>query len=301
MRRFSLASAGALLTIRLCGCSAFGTEESTGAGAESGADAGSDAIDPLTGSPSALTFAIDPVEMVYVPQKGAVTIKVRGRRNPRWTSPVLLRVTGLREDVSAAEVTIPKESSETELTLSALASGAQGPTPSATLEAVDAYNPTFVLSTAKLAVFVKGLPGAIDMTFGMQGIRSPIFGVTDPYSSMQIAATLDDHILLAGTCALPPSNYCLARLSADGTFDSTYGDGGIRSYLFPGLAVAIQPDDKLLIAGGTTSPQIGRVDASGVPDPSFGDGSAGTGSRLAVPYWPAQHRELSNPVPPQIW
>jgi uncharacterized delta-60 repeat protein len=73
------------------------------------------------------------------------------------------------------------------------------------------------------------------------------------------------------------------RLEADGRPDPTFGAGGVSTLdLTPGADFAqrvfVQPDGKLLVsgrvdaAGGFVRLGLARVDASGVPDPTFGDG-----------------------------
>ena len=85
----------------------------------------------------------------------------------------------------------------------------------------------------------------------------------------------------------------VVRVDANGALDETFGDGGIV-VVHTGLdnpigrAVLIQPDGKIVIGGGGRQPRkerkgrnwwitnnigfIARLDASGDPDPTFGDG-----------------------------
>jgi uncharacterized delta-60 repeat protein len=75
----------------------------------------------------------------------------------------------------------------------------------------------------------------------------------------------------------------VARLNADGTRDSTFGDNGVTVFPLPGddtwgvaLALHVQPDGKVLAAGtggsGTGAPSIVRLLPDGTPDPLFGTG-----------------------------
>jgi hypothetical protein len=87
---------------------------------------------------------------------------------------------------------------------------------------VDAFDPSNVLSTTNLDVFVRGLPGALDTTFATQGIRTPIFGNLDQTKPIDMVLASDDRILVGGACNSPPSNYyfdgstCLGRIAAHG-------------------------------------------------------------------------------------
>ena len=76
----------------------------------------------------------------------------------------------------------------------------------------------------------------------------------------------------------------LARLEANGTFDSTFGSGGklIISTARIGHGLALQADGKLLLAGGTlgfpSSFALMRLNTDGSYDSSFGNGGAVTAS-----------------------
>lgn len=72
----------------------------------------------------------------------------------------------------------------------------------------------------------------------------------------------------------------VVRLNANGTFDTTFGDGGKALIdLSPGVGqwevkVALQSDGKVVLAGNQQGDWgIARLTSSGQPDTSFGDGS----------------------------
>ena len=76
----------------------------------------------------------------------------------------------------------------------------------------------------------------------------------------------------------------MVRLNPDGSLDETFGVQGIqRTNFFPGssdlgTAVAVLPDDKIIVAGSTGRPAFGRQIAlacytvDGSLDSSFGQG-----------------------------
>jgi len=136
-----------------------------------------------------------------------------------------------------------------------------------------------------------GIDGALDPAFGDGGKVLVQFGTGDsPMSSVAaIALQPDGKILAGGTATGAP--YLLARLTASGSFDPLFGDGGVVALarrdltggetLDPGgvTAVAIQPDGKILTGGGAghddccSAGLVARLGGlTGAPDPLFGDG-----------------------------
>jgi uncharacterized delta-60 repeat protein len=82
--------------------------------------------------------------------------------------------------------------------------------------------------------------------------------------------------------------FALARYDADGTLDSTCGSGGKVLTRFPAslgdaaLAVSLQPDGKIVVAGGSGASEsssafsLARYDSNGTLDASFGTGGTVT-------------------------
>ncbi len=139
--------------------------------------------------------------------------------------------------------------------------------------------------------------GAIDPTFGVG--EQPVFydlGDGSSRGAMDMAVQPDGRIVMGGSSSLDGgSNHdaTLARFTAQGLPDTTFGTGGVqRLDLGPGNAivqsVALQADGKILAAGGhdadpshqpgqTTGyvPRtsfLARFDVDGSLDPSFGAG-----------------------------
>lgn len=119
--------------------------------------------------------------------------------------------------------------------------------------------------------------GALDASFGSLGkVTSELLG---PGNAVALHA--DDRIVVIG------EDY-LARFDRDGRLDPSFGVGGVvRLGLRPGspreeaLDIAVQPDDKIVVAG---SLRVGdyahmaalRFNADGSPDASFGTGGRAT-------------------------
>jgi len=132
--------------------------------------------------------------------------------------------------------------------------------------------------------------GSLDTTFGNNGITMTDFGPDDD-QAYGIALQSDGKIVVAGRKGIQfypadqrKGNVALARYTADGALDTTFGVGGkvindfgqgLESYA---IAVMIQPDDKIVIAG-TSSYEflVARYSSNGALDMSF----SGNGYALA--------------------
>lgn len=143
--------------------------------------------------------------------------------------------------------------------------------------------------------------GAPDLSFGTNGLASAVVGNGGTLTA-RVLALPDGRVVLGGDCEYGPVGstsvgMALVRFRADGTLDPTFGDLGTVILPFgtisEGLAVARQPDGRVLIAGLTLPSSTGnfrmavvRVDTTGVPDPTFGSGGyfscvVGTGNAIA--------------------
>jgi uncharacterized delta-60 repeat protein len=132
--------------------------------------------------------------------------------------------------------------------------------------------------------------GTLDGSFGTGGLV-----ITDIIQSiLDLALQPDGKIVAAGYGS---DDWALARYHPDGSPDATFGVGGKVSTDWGGsdaiFSAAVQPDGKIVVAGDSlsyTAPftakfMLGRYDAAGVLDGSFGDGGSvttdfgGTGQR----------------------
>src|SRR5262249_45177275 len=119
------------------------------------------------------------------------------------------------------------------------------------------------------------LDGALDASFGSGG--KVVTRFPERAEASAVALTPAGKIVTLGTASLDVMpKFALARYNADGTLDTSFGANGIvlnatrRSF---GLAVAVQPDNKIVIAGEDRDSQnfaVFRYNANGSADTTFG-------------------------------
>jgi uncharacterized delta-60 repeat protein len=144
-------------------------------------------------------------------------------------------------------------------------------------------------STAHSLLVMRYLPnGALDITFSGDGIATlahPQFDI----GGNGVAIQADGKIVVAGWIATSPRSFLLARVTATGELDTSFGSGGfvITDWDFDddsAEAVLVQPDGKIVACGrGRFSGFIGsdydfavaRYNSNGSLDTTFdGDGKA---------------------------
>jgi len=129
--------------------------------------------------------------------------------------------------------------------------------------------------------------GALDTTFGSGGKVVVNASLTRDHISA-LALQSDGRIVAAGFAdnpSLPASDagdFAVARFTAGGALDTTFGVAGITTVDFIGKndfanTLLIQPDGTILAAGAMTSPYLQkialvRLTAAGMLDPGFGTG-----------------------------
>jgi uncharacterized delta-60 repeat protein len=127
--------------------------------------------------------------------------------------------------------------------------------------------------------------GSFDSSFGIGGMETG--------DALGCAYSLliqpDGAIILAGTTTVDPSStyndFCLLRFASNGRLDTSFGtSGGVWTDFFgesdAALAVALQPDGKILAAGfaerssgsGNIDFALARYHSDGSPDSTFGSG-----------------------------
>jgi uncharacterized delta-60 repeat protein len=128
--------------------------------------------------------------------------------------------------------------------------------------------------------------GSTDTSFGTVGVARALPFDASRCGGSAFALQQDEKILLGGGCVkgsgASQTNFSvLERFNANGSLDSTFGTGGAAVLAEPPAAIALQPDGKIVVAGGGT---VSRYNTSGSIDPSFGIfGSMGAlGSVAAV-------------------
>lgn len=134
-------------------------------------------------------------------------------------------------------------------------------------------------------------PGALDLTFGGIGYTTTDFSTSDEVG-YSIDIQYNGKIIIVG---VKGSDIALTRYDSNGILDATFGTGGkvttsIGTYSAIGYSVKMQPDGKIVVAGGAMNAAgsnwdfaILRYDTSGVLDNTFGVGgkvitSVSTGS-----------------------
>ncbi|HEY2714303.1 MAG TPA: delta-60 repeat domain-containing protein [Chthoniobacterales bacterium] len=138
----------------------------------------------------------------------------------------------------------------------------------------------FLFSTTAFAA-----PGNLDVTFGQSGeVTTDFKGSNDIANAAALQP--DGKIVTAGIRFVGSSavtgDFLVARYNADGTIDRTFGQGGRVTTDFgmteSASAVAIQPDGKIVVAGGTYPgfPFLGfyalsRYNSNGSLDTTFGN------------------------------
>ena len=125
--------------------------------------------------------------------------------------------------------------------------------------------------------------GALDTTFDGDGKQTVSFGGTADVANV-LAIAPDDKVVLGGyTSTGSQATFAVARLTTSGALDTTFDSDGRQTASFGGadvaLAIAVQPDGKVILAGyNRTSPttsdfEVARFTAGGALDTTFsGDG-----------------------------
>ena len=126
-------------------------------------------------------------------------------------------------------------------------------------------------------------PGSPDLTFGNSGI---VITNMDTFSITGNAMELSNSKIIVGGYSSHGSStdedFVIIKYNSDGTLDNTFGTGGkvrtpISSYSDRALAMAVQTDGKIILAGNTTSYSpttisftIVRYNINGTLDNTFG-------------------------------
>ena len=145
-----------------------------------------------------------------------------------------------------------------------------------------------VIVAGGLPALASAAPGDLDVSFSGDGKQTTDFGGADLASAVAVQA--DGKLVVAGTS---DGNFALARYGVDGALDPSFsGDGLVTTDIGgtdDGQGVVIQPDGKIVVAGGSEGNfALARYTTGGGLDPSFsGDGCDDRPSALktARPRW----------------
>src|SRR5881227_1639044 len=152
--------------------------------------------------------------------------------------------------------------------------------------------PAFVIAAIVLAWFVnpqvaRAAAGDLDPTFGIGGmVTTDLNHSTDIANAVALQA--DGKLVVVGQAYkqndFSDEDFVVTRYNPDGTLDTTFGSGGRVRTDFPGLAavpsaVVIQPDGRIVVAGGAFplftflgNFELVRYNPNGSLDRSFGNG-----------------------------
>jgi uncharacterized delta-60 repeat protein len=114
--------------------------------------------------------------------------------------------------------------------------------------------------------------GSLDPTFGTGGKATTNFAE----SANGLARQPDGRIVAVGSTSTV--NFALARYTPSGSLDPTFGLGGtvltgiVNGFQASAVAVTLQPDGKIVVAGQAQGFALARYTPNGVLDPTFGSG-----------------------------
>lgn len=124
-----------------------------------------------------------------------------------------------------------------------------------------------------IAVMRFNTDGSLDTTFNGTGILKIGFPSSDE-EAYSVVVQPDGKIIVGGSQKISKYNYLIARLNTDGTFDTSFGNGGMtitQADVSANIvtAAALQSNGKILAAGRG---HVARYNTNGVLDTSFGIG-----------------------------
>ncbi|HLG69957.1 MAG TPA: hypothetical protein VK009_05975 [Chloroflexota bacterium] len=126
--------------------------------------------------------------------------------------------------------------------------------------------------------------GSLDPTFGNGGLVTSIFGgAFAPVAAQGLVLQPDGKLVTVGwvLATSGPVGFALARYTADGHLDGTFGSGGWVTSTSQGIAQALvlQSDGKLVVSGRGA---LARYTADGQLDSTFGTGGRATAASAGV-------------------
>jgi len=261
--------------------------EKKDAGSDSAApDGGNDATaDGSDGSPTdaalgdfSISSAPGPVTLT-VGNSNEVTVSVA--RTNGSSESLVVSAEGLPPGVTSTSAIAGANDASVTLTLTATLAALQG---SKDITVAATGVSSGLTRNATTSLFVRGRPGSLDTTFGKQGYVEAHAGGVDSYSR-DLSIGADDTIVLVGWVgvgpvgATTPNGTALAKLTPDGTPDSSFGGSGtIHEPIADGdhgYAITSQGAKGLVVFSQTKAAAGGvlrRYLGNGSIDTSFGSG-----------------------------
>jgi uncharacterized delta-60 repeat protein len=150
-------------------------------------------------------------------------------------------------------------------------------------------------AVALLRYNANGTPDITNLVGGTGLVTTEVSSSQDDVAFAVVRQPVDGKIIAVGTSFTTPARIVVIRYNADGTLDSTFGNGGITVTSLPSadasaFAATLQADGKLLVAGrscpfsGSSSFLLLRYNTAGAPgtpgtlDTGFGTGGIVTTS-----------------------
>ena len=140
-----------------------------------------------------------------------------------------------------------------------------------------AYLAVSLLDSQTCAIVRLDTDGALDTTFGTNGLR--VIAAGSPCEAADLALT-DSGVALVGTLAQSIGTVFLAQVSLDGVLDTTFGNNGLATRPFDSSqnkasSLAVGPSGDLIVGGlsrkgSVAGPLLLRFDPTGAPLDSFG-------------------------------
>ena len=134
-------------------------------------------------------------------------------------------------------------------------------------------------SDVRVAVARLNPNGSLDRAFSGDGKKSFRWAPFAFSGASAVLALPSGKLLVGGFSGPEGGDIQVARLNADGAFDTTFGTGGKAAVDFggtdSGLAIALQPNGRILVTGESSvaSAVVARLRPGGALDPDFdGDG-----------------------------
>lgn len=233
--------------------------------------------------PPAASFSIALAQTKVLLQQGEnATVQATVTRENGFSGAIDLSLVELPAGVSAQGASVPANSNQATLTLSAQATAPHSlPTSS---QARGASGTT--QASTGLTVTVRGPAGSVDTSFATAGKQLSAMGGTDAYATALAVQSDGKAIVVGHATQQAGADFALLRLERDGSLDASFGNGGkLLTPVGAGAAsdqahaVFVQPDGKILVAGSSDSGgnagldfAILRYKADGTLDPEFGNG-----------------------------
>lgn len=262
--KLGTSSVALLLFMSVAACG--GDDDGGGGDADAGAD-------------GALTLSAAPGSIIVTPGD-SVTATATITRSGN-DGDVTVTASALPGDLEADPVTIAAGETEAEMVFTAPDDAAQAVgTVELTASADGASS-----ATAELDAVIRGAAGELDLSFGAEGATFVSFDEPNTFvRGMTLQA--DGKIVLVGQVN---GDWGIARLTADGALDDTFGDGGMVIQVFDtgqdmASDVVVTDDDKIIVTGRTSLGFTAvRYDEDGSIDDTYGEeGVAAIGSDGAV-------------------